>query len=273
MRHVRGVAHGVNAATFGGLDWRWAVGVLEHHVHTLVDQRVGRIGFLARIEPGVNPHHLDFGAGVVLVQSQLDGVDIADDFRDREGGDVADFLGLCHLRREEAADITALIGTRQVGAEVLVLLVASGVLEGQLGELLGDFQRRVHIAEGGGEDQVIAALGHVANHPLGICTFRDVFHVAGFNLVAELFDHRLTALLMLVSPAVVANRANVDKADLQRIGGRCAQCGAKAKGGNEGAQQRFFALLEHGWRNSDVCGYVVVKQLPVGLQKADQLDN
>jgi hypothetical protein len=25
--------------------------------------------------------------------------------------------------------------------------------------------------------------------------------------------------------------------------------------------------------NSDVCGYVVVKQLPVGLQKADQLDN
>ena len=39
--HVRSVADGVDAAPLGGLDRRRAVGVLEHHIHALVDQCVG----------------------------------------------------------------------------------------------------------------------------------------------------------------------------------------------------------------------------------------
>ena len=147
------------------------------------------------------------------------------------------------------------------------------MLKGDFRELLGHFQCWVHVAEGGGENQVVTAFGHVADNALGVCTFGYVFHVAGFNFVAKLLDQLLATLLVLVGPAVVANWADINEADFQRVSGRSAQGGAKAKGGNEGAQQRFFALLEHGRWNSDVCGYVVVKQLPVGLQKADQLDN
>ena len=110
-------------------------------------------------------------------------------------------------------------------------------------------------------------------YQLGIRAFWHVFHVAGFDLVTELLDHRLAALLVLVGPAVVANRADINEANLEWISGRNAQGGAKAKGGDKGAQQGFFALLEHGRWNSVMCGDVVVKQLSVGLQKADQLDN
>ena len=273
MRHVRGVAHGVDATTLGGLDRCRTVGVLEYHVDTLIDQRVGRVGFLARIEPGVDPHHFDFGAWVVLVQGQLNRVDIADYFRDREGGDVTDLLGFGHFRCEEAADITTFIGARQVGAEVLVLLVTGGVFEGDFGELLSHFQRWVHVAEGGGEDQIKAALGHVADHAFGVCAFWHVLHIAGFDFIAEFLDQLLATLLVLVGPAVVANRADIDETNLQRIGGGRAQGGAETKGGDEGAQQGFFALVLHGRWNSDVYGCVVVKQLTDGLQKADQLDN
>src|SRR5690606_18849787 len=237
--HVRGVAHGIDTAAFGSLDRCRAVGVLEDYVHALVDQRVGGIGFLARIEPGVDPDDLDLGARVVLVQRQLDGVDVADDLRNREGGDVADLLGLGHLRREEAADVATLVGAGQVGADVLRLLVAGGVLEGDVGELLGDLDRRVHVTEGGGEDQVIAALGHVADHPFGVGAFGDVLDEAGLNLVAELFFQVLAALLVLVGPAMVADRAAVDETDLQGIGRRDAEGGAQTDGCGEGPQQRF----------------------------------
>ncbi|MNC35214.1 hypothetical protein D3C75_836880 [compost metagenome] len=147
MGHVRGVADGVDAAAFGGLDRCRAVGVLEQHVNALVDQGVGGIGFLARVEPGVDPHHLDFGAGVVFVQRQLDGIDIAQHFRNREGGDIADLLGLGHLRGQVAANVTAFVGCGQVSTKVLVLLVAGGMFEGDLRELLGDFGGGVHVAE------------------------------------------------------------------------------------------------------------------------------
>ncbi len=240
--HVRGVTDGIDATALGGLDRCRAVGVLEDHVHALVDQRVGGIGFLARIEPGVDPHHLDLGARVVLVQRQLNGVDVADHFRNREGRDVADLLGLGHLRREEAADVAAFIGTGQIGADVLRLLVTGGVLEGDLGELLGDLQRGVHVAEGGGEDKVIVALGHVADNPLGIGTLRHVLDEAGLHLVAQLLFHVLATLLMLVGPAMVADRADIDEADLQRIGGRSGgrgESGAEADRCGKGAQQGF----------------------------------
>ena len=36
-----------------------AVGVLHDHVGALVEQRLGGVGFLARIEPGVHPDDLD----------------------------------------------------------------------------------------------------------------------------------------------------------------------------------------------------------------------
>uniref|UniRef100_A0A494G987 Uncharacterized protein n=1 Tax=Solanum lycopersicum TaxID=4081 RepID=A0A494G987_SOLLC len=202
--------------------------------------RVGGIGFLARIEPRVDPNNLDFGTGVVLVQGQLDGVDVADHFRNRERGDIADLLGLGHLRCEEAADITTLVGARQVGAKILVLLVAGGVFEGHLGKLLGDFQRRVHVAERGGEDQVVVVLGHVADHPLGVGALGHVLDVIGGDLRAEFLRQRLAPLFMLIRPAVVADRADVDETDLQRIGSAGAQADPQTDGGAQQFVQRTY---------------------------------
>ncbi|MNQ65447.1 hypothetical protein D3C85_799010 [compost metagenome] len=267
VRHIRSVAHGIHAATFGGLDWRRAVGVLEHHVHALVDQCVGGIRFLARIEPGVDPHHLDFGTGVVLVQGQLDGVDVADHFRDRERGDVADLFGLGHLRREEAADVAALIRARQVSAEVLVLLVAGGVFEGHLGKLFGNFHRRVHVAEGGGEDQVVFVLGHVADHPLGVGPFGHVLHIVGGDLRAEFFRELLASLFMLIRPAVVADRADVNEADFQRVVGAGTQARAQADGGGNGAKQLLQRTVVHELELH------FVLWLAGAMQMADQPDN
>jgi len=123
------------------------------------------------------------------------------------------------------------------------------LLEGDLGELLGDLQRGVHVAEGGGEDQVVVALGHVADNPLGIGAFWHVLDEAGLHLVAQFFFHVLAALLVLVGPAVVADRADVDEADLQRIGGRRRggrQCGAEADRCGECTQQGFPSVVLHG---------------------------
>ncbi|MNH09789.1 hypothetical protein D3C79_692500 [compost metagenome] len=243
VRHVRSVAHGIHAATFGGLDWRRAVGVLEHHVHALVDQRVGGIGFLARVEPGVDPHHLDFGAGVVFVQGKLDGIYIAQHFRNREGGDIADLLALGHFRGQIAANVTAFVGCGQVSTKVLVLLVAGSMFESDLRELLGDFGGGVHVAERGSEHQVVAALGHVADDPLGIGAFWHVLDEAAVDLVTELLDQGLAALLMLIGPAMVADRADIDEADFQRVGGGGGQGGAQANGGSQGAQQVFAFVV------------------------------
>ena len=147
VAHVRGIAHRVYAAPLGRLNRRRAVSVLEHHIDPLVDQGVGGIRFFARIKPGVDPHHFDLGAGVVFIQGQLNGVDVADHFGDGERRHVTDLFTLGHFGREIAGDVAPFIGAGQISAHVLVLLVAGGVFKGGLGELLGHFQRRVHIAE------------------------------------------------------------------------------------------------------------------------------
>jgi hypothetical protein len=46
-------------ALFGNLHRRGGVGVLRDDVDALVDQRLGGIGFLARVEPGVHPDDLE----------------------------------------------------------------------------------------------------------------------------------------------------------------------------------------------------------------------
>ena len=47
----------------------------------------------------------------------------------RERGDVAEHAGLRHLGGDQALDVAALVEPRRIGREVLVALVAGGVLE------------------------------------------------------------------------------------------------------------------------------------------------
>src|SRR5215510_12472863 len=111
---------------------------------------------------------------------------------------------------------TAFVEARIIRAYVVGGLVAGGMLELQLWELLGDAQRLLHVAERGGENQPVALLGKLANHPFSIRPLGNAFDIGRLHLVAEMRLNGLAAEVMAMCPDIVPNRANIDKTDLQR---------------------------------------------------------
>ena len=97
-------------------------------------------------------------------------------------------------------------------------LVAGGVLELHVLEVGRDLEHRLHVAEGGAEDQLVALAGHVAEHALGVGRLGHLLDEAGDDLVAELLLDRLAAVVVREGPAAVADRADVGEGDLQRLG-------------------------------------------------------
>ena len=87
------------------------------------------------------------------------------------------------------------------------------------GIFLGDLQRRVHEAERGGEDQLVAGARELLDRALGVGAFADVLEIGGLDLVAERLHHRLAAEVMLIGPAEIADRAEIDEADFELVGG------------------------------------------------------
>jgi hypothetical protein len=92
-----------------------------------------------------------------------------------------------------------------------------------VGIFLGDLQRRIHVAERRGEDQLVAGANQLFDRALGIGTFADVLEIGGLDLVAEFLDHGLARKFMLVGPAEIADRAKIDKADFELVGGGRAE--------------------------------------------------
>ena len=90
------------------------------------------------------------------------------------------------------------------------------------GKHLGYFQGRVHIAKGGGEDQVIAALGQIPDHPLCLLPLGNALDKFCLHLVTKVFFHLKTSLVMLIRPAGISDGRDVDKTDLQLV---CRDCG------------------------------------------------
>ena len=118
---------------------------------------------------------------------------------------------------DDAGDGAPLVEPRGVGGDVRGALHAGGVLELHVGELAGDVDGGVHEAERGGEDQLVPRPGQLADHPLGIGAFGHVLHIGGLDLVAEMRLDRLPALVVLVAPAEVADGADIDEPDLDRV--------------------------------------------------------
>ena len=89
------------------------------------------------------------------------------------------------------------------------------------GIFLGDLEGRFHEAERGGEDQAMAGARKLLDGALGI-GLRHALHVGRLDLVAEGFLDGLAADIVLVAPAVVADRAHIDEADFELLllGGR-----------------------------------------------------
>ena len=155
--------------------------MLGDDVGALVDQGLGGVRLLARIIPGVDPDHLDLGVGVDLAHGQGERVDAANHLGDREGADIADDVGLGHVAGDGAEHRPALVEARQIGRDVIGALVAGRVLELHVLELLGDLDGRVHEAEGGGEDQVVAVGGQLADDAFGVRPLAYALDEAGLD--------------------------------------------------------------------------------------------
>ena len=240
LDHFRILAEGELAALGGDLHRSRRVGVLHDHVGALVEQRLGGVGFLAGIEPGVHPDDLDLDVGIDGLRAEHRGVDAHDDFGDRERADIAEHAGLRHLAGDHALDVTAFVEPAVIDRHVLVFLEAGGVLEMHVRIFLGDLQRRVHVAERGGEDQLVAGAHELLDGALGVGTLRHVFEIGGLDLVAELLDHRLPRDLVLVGPAEIADRAEVDEPDLQFVVRRRSAAQARRQQDRGRSHKKFF---------------------------------
>ncbi len=58
---------------------------------------------------------------------------------------------------------------------------------------------------------------------LGVGSFGDVFQIGGFHPIAEGGDDRAAADVMLVGPAEIADRPEINEADFQFAGGIALQ--------------------------------------------------
>jgi hypothetical protein len=124
------------------------------------------------------------------------------------------------------------------------------VLEARLRELGGDAQRRLEVAEARGEDEPRPLLSdEVAHDALGVRPFRDAFDRDRLDARAERALELAPAELVLVRPAGLADRRDVDEADdeRRRLGGDSGKvrCGER-RAGDEQRARAADEVLQHG---------------------------
>ena len=219
--HVGRLAVGLHTVGFCDLHGCRGVGVCRDDVSAVVDQGLSRCRFLSRVEPGEDPDDFDFNVGVVLLGLKHEGVDATDYFRDRERSDVTDLVGLGDVRGDVALNHAAFVETATVGRDVFVGAdVAGGVLELNVRVVASNFVGRIHEAERGGEDQVVAGFSQLGDGFNSLGTFWHVLQ-SGRGEAVHGFDG-LTADVVAVGPAEVTGRAYVNEADFGL--GLCRGC-------------------------------------------------
>ena len=75
-------------------------------------------------------------------------------------------------------------------------------------------QHRLHVAEGSRENEVVPLARQLVDDPLRVGAFRHILDEGNFDFPAEGLFNRLPPQVVLVSPSRLANRADIDKADL-----------------------------------------------------------
>ena len=142
-----------------------------------------------------------------------------------------------------ALDVAAFVEAAGIGAHVLGALEAGGVLEIHVRDISWrHLQRRVHVAERGGEDQLVAGARELLDRALGVGAFADVLEIGGLDLVAERLRQGLAADFMLVGPAEIADRAEIDEADFELVGGRSAPNVAAASAATAAAAAKQYSI-------------------------------
>ena len=191
--------------------------MLGDDVAALIHQSLGRIAFFRRIVPGIGHDELQLGLRIHRLHAEHEGVHPLDDFRHRDRAHVTGSAGLGQRARDDALHIPRLIEADVVGRNIRITLVAGCVLEIDIREALGRLEHVVHVTERRGEDQLVAGRRQIGEHLFAVRTFRHVFDEGGLDGIAEFFHGSLAGGIVLVSPTKIAHRAEIDKANLQRI--------------------------------------------------------
>ena len=122
------------------------------------------------------------------------------------------------------------------------------MLELHVGELAGDLEHRLHEAERGREDELVPLRGEIADHALGVRAFGHLLDERRLHLRPELGLDRLPRLVVGERPAGVADRADVDPGDLERLGGRRGGFRVRRRRGGLGRRLVLAAGRERGHR-------------------------
>jgi hypothetical protein len=121
------------------------------------------------------------------------------------------------------------------------VFIARTVFEVNIGEIPGNLDHGVHIAERGGEYHLEAIGCILANDPDRIGPLGHAFDNGGFDLVAEFGFQHFAAVVMLIAPSQISHRADIDEGDFSGLGSfsRCrSPTGKKDPGEHADNHQR-----------------------------------
>ena len=109
------------------------------------------------------------------------------------------------------------------------------------GKSLGNLDGGVHVAEGGGEDEAGAVAREAGDGAFRVRPLRHVLDEYRLDHVPELVLDHQAPLVVGVGPSVVADRADVDEADLQLV--RARDRAHRERQGEAGGQCEQFLHL------------------------------
>ena len=168
------------------------------------------------------------------------------DFGDGEARHITGDIRLRHVSRRDAREVASFVVARVGDGDIGRRLVAGDRFESHVREVLRHFQRRLHVAEAGREDQLVALLRQVADHAFGVRALGHVLDIARLDLAAECGLHRLPAFFVLVDPAGVADRRNVDEGHFERQCGRHLGLRHQASHAQRGGEGFAHGGARHG---------------------------
>ena len=187
------------------------IGVMCQHVGLLTDERLGGIGFLARIVPSRSPDYANFNIGIDALSAKRIGIDALEDFGNRNGSDVTQNVRLRHRTGEFAGKITRFIKAGRIVGHVGRSLITRSMLELNVRELLGNLKNRVHVAERGRKDELVALLREVAKHAFAVSSGGNVLYRRELYFVAIYLFERDTGEVVLTRPAFLTRRTHIDE--------------------------------------------------------------